>query len=79
LCGVVLAASAGYDPFSQLDQLMSMDSLNLESEELNVMTSAHPHTNDRLLKPTDRMESSMDSFVSGQISYGRFNQLTSSS
>jgi predicted Zn-dependent protease len=34
LRGVVLVARAGYDPFSQPDLLTSMDSLNLESEEL---------------------------------------------
>jgi predicted Zn-dependent protease len=34
LRGVVLAARAGYDPFSQPNLLMSMDNLNLESEEL---------------------------------------------
>jgi len=78
LRGVVLAARAGYDPFSQLDLLTSIDSLNPESEELNVMTSTHPHTNDRFLKLADRMEGSVDSFVSSQINYDRFKQLSSS-
>jgi len=78
LRGVVLAARAGYDPFSQLDLLTSIDSLNPESDELNVMTSTRLHTNDRFLKLADRMEGSMDSFVSGQINYGRFKPLSSS-
>jgi len=42
------------------------------------MTSTRLHTNDRFLKLADRMEGSMDSFVSGQINYGRFKPLSSS-
>jgi len=75
---VVLATRAGYDPFSQLDVLTSIDSLNPQTEELNVMTSSHPHTNDRFMKLAGRMEGSINIFVSGQIDYGLFNQLASS-
>ena len=42
------------------------------------MTITHPDTSGRLLTPAGGIEGAMNIFVPGQIDYGRFKQLTSS-
>ncbi len=78
LRGVVLAARAGYDPYALLDVLTTIDSINPESGELEVLLKTHPPTGDRLRQLADKMEGRLDKFASGRVNGTRFRQVVAS-
>ncbi len=78
LRGVVLAARAGYDPYALLDVLTTIDSIDPESGDLEVLLKTHPPTGDRLSQLADKMDGRLDKYASGRVNGTRFRQVVAS-
>ena len=75
LRGVVLAARAGYDPYALLDVLTTIDSINLDAEELAVLLKTHPPTGERLSRLASKMDGRLDEYAMGRSNTERFRRM----
>jgi len=75
LRGVVLAARAGYDPYALLDVLTTIDSINPDADQMEVMLKTHPPTGERLERLAASMDGRLDSYAAGKTNAARFSSL----
>ncbi len=72
--GVVLAARAGYDPYSLVTVLQTLERMNPTAGELGLLFKTHPKPGDRIAYLDNVMKGQLDGITNGELGETRFRR-----